>query len=312
MKKFNISSLLVMGGFMLSSLLMISCNEDEVTYDRSNTTAEVLPQSYIQVISGFFPYDPDGGTYPFEFNVINGTNGFTEVRMFKSFTDASTGNTVEDILQATYAPTGYGRTVVEQELTYADLAQGISGLPTDGSLVPPGSGWSFRFEATTSEGEVIDVPGGINIIFSKWAGNYEVIDSKYTRRTSVDEDFGDWNGTVVFIGYVDAVTLSYNDRWGYFSFTGCGFDIEFDETTLEIVKAPIILSCGLFSGNREMSCTSDDTNFDLLNTSLGFIACDNSNYIDEDEVNGNHTIYLTYGYLSDSGPRNFWEVLRKL
>lgn len=316
MKKYNISSLLVKGTFILSSLLMFSCEVEEPTYDTSNPRHETLPESYLQVISGFFPFSPGQATYDFEFNVINGNLEFTEVRMYKTFTDAATGTTAAEVIAATYPVSGYGRTVVEQAFTYTDLASGITvngnPLPTLDEDVAPGSGWSFRFEATTEEGEVVDVPGAINIIYSKWAGNYEVVSSKYVRTTTIVEDFGGWNGNVVFIGYVDDNTLSYNDNWGYFAWGGNAFHIDFDETTLEITDVPVITADGLFSGDREIKCGPDDSKFASLDAQLGFNACDNGNFIEEDVVNGNHEITLVYGYITGSDPRQFYEVLRKL
>jgi hypothetical protein len=120
-----------------------------------------------------------------------------------------------------------------------------------------------------------------------------------------DPGQGPWVGATRFIGSVDETTFSYNDYWGGFIWTGNAFHFRVDESDNSI-EVPILVNGALFSGNRAMSCSINPADF----TS---VPCDGSNILIPDDVNGKHTIKLTYGYFTDgSGPREFYEVLEKL
>jgi hypothetical protein len=64
-------------------------------------------------------------------------------------------------------------------------------------------------------GESLSLLGAINMVYSKYAGLYKVIESNYFR-IGVPGTPPNWNGSERFIGHVDDVTLSHNDAWGPF------------------------------------------------------------------------------------------------
>ena len=316
MKLYNKSSFILVSMAFLMSVLF-SCQEELVTYDSSAPVYQKQADPYLQVITGFLQFEPGTAAYDFQFNLINGTNALNEIKMYKTFYDAGVKKSSDEVMVGSYTTSDPLRNVVELSLTYDDLASGITvdgnSLPASDEDIVPGSGWSFRFEGVrSSSGETVDLDGAINMVLSKYAGLYEVVESKYVRSTSIVEDFGGWNGSQVFIGFVSETELSYNDAWGYFAWGGCHFDIKYNPETLVVTDVPVLTECGLFSGDSRLTCAGDAVRFTDLNAALGFDACDVSNIIVDDDVNGEHEIILTYGYLASSGPRQFYEKLRKI
>jgi hypothetical protein len=223
--------------------------------------------------------------------------------LYGKFKDASTGEFTNEKVYGTYE-VGELRNVITDTLTYDDLKADLTpALPDVDEDVPPGSGWVFRFEGVNASGEHVILGGAINMVRSKYAGNYTVLQSDYYR-IGVHRTDLDWSGQTRFIGHVDEVTLSYNDFWGPLGWGGCAFHFTVDPDDKSIF-VPILAECGLFSGLYEASCQNNKSVFDN-------VPCDGSNKIVDDEGGeGKHRIYLTYGYVSASGPREFYEVLEK-
>ena len=318
MKIFNKTNVLIKGYSLafVFTLLMVSCDQTrEIDYTTKGSLSQGVVDPYIQVVTGFVPFEPGTASYDFKFNVINGEKALNQARFYKTYTDASTKESSEEVLVGTYDLSSPYRNVIELSLTYADLADGIvvngGSLPASDEDIPGGSSWAFRFEGVNTSGEAVELPGAINMVLSKYAGLYEVIESKYVRTTSIVEDFGDWNGSEVFIGFVDETTLSYNDAWGYFAWGGCSFNFSYDPEDHIVTEVPILTACGVFSGDGPINCKDDKPKFAAIDAALGFSACGESNVIIDDDVNGEHIIKLTYGYIASTGPRQFYEVLRK-
>jgi hypothetical protein len=298
---------------IILTLFWISCEEDtDMEYPAEAGIKQEIIDPYLQVNTSFVPFKPGTKKYGISVNVLNGVKEIDKLNVYKVFTDAATKAKSNEALVGTY-DVGEFRTVVTDSLSYDDLKEGLTpGLPATDDLVVPGSGWVFRFEGVKSDGTTVPLSGVVNMVLSKYAGVYEVIESRYVRGPG--EDFGNWNGTTVFIGHVDDVTLSYNDSWGYFNnqWAGCNFHFTVDPTTKKI-KVPILTDCGLFSGVSAITCAETASGFKNLNAVLGYKVCDVSNILVEDEVDGHHVIKLSYGYMGANGvPRAFTEVLRKL
>ena len=314
--KIFINSGRIMKRFLLVGIVLcwLSCEEDRViTYDTSSGIVQQVSNPYLQVTTGFVPFKPDIEKYTISFNVINGVKAISKVNVYATFSDAGSKKTSQEILFETYNVTSPTRTVIEDELTYADLKKGLTvngtSLPDDADAIIPGSGWSFRFEGVGPTGEAVPLIGAINIVLSKYAGIYEVIESAYVR--GPEEYLGDWNGTEIFIGHIDDKTLSHNDYWGIFEWGGCAFNFEVDPDT-KVVTAPILTECGLFSGVSSIGCAKEASSFKNLNAYLGYKVCEVNNIVIDDEVTGAHIIKLSYGYIGANGiPRAFTEVLRK-
>jgi len=298
MKNFKILFL-----FSFASLFVtISCNDDDFVQYKSEEF-QTVTDGYLQIKTPVIAFQAGIPAYHMEFNVVNGTNRYTAIEVYKVYTDASTGNSSNEVLLETY-PVGPGvTTTVTDELTYADLKAGLtvngSPLPDDEAALAVGSGWIFRFVGKTAEGDK-DLNGNIRVgVLSRFAGLYRVIESAYYR---IGVLTATWDGQERFIGSVDENTFSYNDWWGNFGWAGNAFHFDLNpDNTIETLTGG-----GLFGGNRRINCTTDFAIF----TS---VPCVGSNVLIPDDVNGHHIIKLTYGYFTDgSGPREFYEVLEKI
>jgi YD repeat-containing protein len=304
---------------MATAVMVVGCDTEEtVSYSEDSTVPTVVTDPYIQVVSPFFPFEA-GKKYGMEINVINGVKEVDELNVYATYTDAGTKVTEDEVLIATYDVTGDFRSVITDSLTYDDLK--VAGpLPENQEDVFPGSGWSFRFEGVRPDGSLVSFPGGMNIVLSKYAGIYEVSNSVYMRiqqdpaifpPPTFTDGVARWNGTQTFIGFVDENTLSYNDRWGYFSTPGCSWEFSYDEAG-NITE--IVLSDGIVcaSATATLATCSDPSQFANLSTYVGYNVCEESNIIIDNEVTGEHVIKLTYGYVGAGGVRQFTETLTKV
>lgn len=277
-----------------------------MNYDKTAAINQQVLDPYLQVTTGFVSFTPGTPEYSIGFNVINGVKAINKVNVYTTFKDAGSGLSSNEHLIGTYNVTDPYRTIITDKLTYAELKDGLTvngqPLPASDEDVVPGSGWTYRFEGVNQSGEPVSLLGAINMVFSKYAGLYKVIESKYYR---IGVLTAEWTGQERFIGHVDDVTLSYNDYWGSFAWAGASFNFSIDPTT-KAITVPILTSSGLFGGNRAINCKTDKGLFKN-------VPCDGSSILVEDEVTGKHKIYLTYGYFTDgSGPREFYEVLEKI
>jgi len=305
----------------IASLTWLACEDDrEVGYDPAAGQGLEHADPYLQVVTGFIPFEVGTEGYDLEFNAVNGLDALSKVKMYGVYTDAESGITSEPVLYGEYDVQPDGRTVVVDNLTYAELREGIviDGEPLGESDedVFPGSGWSFSFEGIYADGKTLPLGGRIDMVLSKYAGIYTVSDSHYMR---IQPDMAlfpptgvaNWDGAEVFIGFVNANTLSYNDRWGYFETPGCKWAFSYDETN-QITE--IILSDGIVcasSAATVATCATPNA-FKNLSTWLGVddICAESMVIIDNNET-GEHVIKLTYGYLGGGGYRQFTETLTK-
>lgn len=137
-------------------------------------------------------------------------------------------------------------------------------------------------------------------------GIYKVIASAYYR-IGEQPYTTNWNGEERLITKHSVNTFSYNGYWGRFEWEGGYFNFTIDPNTHEI-NVPI--TDVLFAGDYIITCTDNPEYF--IN-----VPCDESNIFVEDQVNGQHKIYLTYGYYfdtddDDAGPREYYEVLERV
>ncbi len=296
------------------SLAWLSCEDDrEIEYNDAIVQQHADP--YLQVVTGFIPFEVGTESYDFEFNVINGVVAVENIKLYGSFYDAESKLTSNELLYGEYPVDDPLRSVITDTFTYDELKEGLlvdgNPLPDSDEDIYPGSGWAFRFEGDYASGKTLPLAGQINMVLSKYAGNYEVIESDYWR-IGVQSGLADWTGTVVFIGFVDEVTLSHNDFWGPFAWTGFSFHFSVDPDDNTII-APltdedgVAIPDGQFSGLFSVTCGENASKFDN-------VPCEDSNIIVDDEGGpGKHRIYLTYGYQSaDGGIREFYEVLERI
>jgi YD repeat-containing protein len=302
---------------LLLVMIWVGCDngDNEVVYSENQAINQQVLDPYIQVATPFFPFAA-GSKYGIQVNVINGVNRVNKLNVYATYTDAATKITESEILLKTYDVTGNFRTLVLDSLTYQEL-KAAGPLPENDADLSPGSGWSFRFEGVSPDGETVPFAGGMNIVLSKYAGIYRVTNSVYMR-IQVDpavfpgEGVARYDGSEVFIGFVDENTLSYNDAWGYFPTPGCSWAFDYDE---DGKITDIVLSDGIVCASATATLASCETpaKFKNLSTFVGVDdLCSVSNVIIDNEATGEHVIKLTYGYDGAGGTRQFTETLTKV
>jgi len=288
-------------------VIAVSCNEEDfVVYGTEESIKVTDP--YLQVLTPVISFQAGTPSYLMEIQVVNTdqSSRISAVDVYKVFTDIVTGNSSNEALLGSY-PLGTGTTtLIHDELTYADLKEGLTvnggPLPDDETELALGSGWSLRFVGKGANGDV-PMNGSIQIsVLSRFAGLYRVIESTYWRIGVVTAT---WTGQDRFIGSVDETTFSYNDYWGNFAWDGNSFNFTISEVDNSI-NVPILVNGALFGGHRELNCNVEPETF-------GYAPCVGSNILIPDDLNGKHVIKLTYGYYTNgSGSREFYEVLEKL
>jgi hypothetical protein len=307
---------------IIFSLLWLSCDDDERAIDYAEDAAinARILDPFLQVTTGFVPFEVGTEKYDIQFNVVNGVDALSKVKLYGSFYDAESRETSNEVLFGEYNVTSPERTVIKDSFTYDELRGGLTvdggPLPASDEDIFPGSGWSFRFEGDYASGKTLPLVGQINMVLSKYAGIYKVSNSTYMR-IQVDpvifpgEGVAHWDGEEVFIGFVDENTLSYNDAWGYFPTPGCSWEFNYNE---DGKITDIVLSDGIVCASAAATlatCATPDA-FKNLSTYLNSNLCVESNVIIDNDVTGEHVIKLTYGYVGAGGVRQFTETLTKV
>lgn len=303
------------------SLSWLACDDtpEIVEYSEANAAELQHADPFLQVITGFIPFEVGKEEYNIKFNVINGQNAVSRVKLYGRFFDAESKQTSDDVLFGEYQISDPKRTVIAESFTYEELRDGVlvggNPLPVSDEDIYPGSGWSFRFEADYASGNTRPLSGAINMVLSKYAGIYKVSNSTYMR-IQVDPvilpplGVESWDGEEVFIGFVDENTLSYNDAWGYFPTPGCSWNFSYDETgKITEIETPNGVCAS--AGTTLATCKTPAA-FKNLSEYLGIDLCLESNVIIDNNETGAHVIKLTYGYLGPGGYRQFTETLTKV
>jgi hypothetical protein len=308
MKIFNKQLVLVLG-----VVLWFSCDDDTlIDHNPSNPVTQKVADPYVQVQTPVVGFQAGTETYDIAFNAINGEKEITKVNVYSTFTDAATGGVTNEVLLGTYGVENSNRNIFTDELTYADLRNGLTpALPESDTELAVGSGWKLRFEGVFADGGTTNMPGNINIaVLSPYAGLYKATYAEYWRIGVRRDDVSDpWIGTEFFIGSVDENTFSHNDWWGPFAWPGESFNFDVDLDTYEIT-VPILTESGLFSGTAALSCDANAGD-------LSHAHCGESNVLIPDPLfptsgKGKHIIKLSYGYAGSGGSREFYTILEKV
>ncbi|HEY3404276.1 MAG TPA: hypothetical protein VGK59_12865 [Ohtaekwangia sp.] len=306
----------VMQYLMISgAAMLLSCEDDrEVNYSEDKAIELEVTDSYLQVETPVVGFQAGTPSYSIAFNAINGLKDLDKVNIYSTFTDTS-GVSTNEVLFASYDVEEPLRNVITDEFTYDDLKAGLllegEPLPDDQILLAVGAGWEFRFEGVRADGEIIRLPGTINVaVLSRFAGIYKMTKMAYYRIGVLRNDVTDPEiGETIFIGSVDENTFSHNGWWGPFPWPGCAFNFDIDledaDPVLKPVTAvPILTECGLYAGNEPLACPG-----------MSSVPCATSNVLEIHDDTGKHILKLSYGYLVTSGatgPREFYVEYEKV
>jgi hypothetical protein len=288
-----------------AAAMVLSCEEDS-SMDYKGGDELGVTDSYLQITTPVVGFQAGTEQYSIAFNAINGEKDIEKVNIYSTFTDTD-GSTSNEGLFASYDVEGPLLNKIEDDFTYDDLRAGLTinggPLTDDQNQLAVGAGWKFRFEGVRPNGDIVRLPGNINVaVLSRFAGIYKFTKIEYYRIGVLRNDVSDpIIGTELFIGSVDENTFSHNDWWGPFAWSGCSFNFDIDFEDGNKATVPVLTSCGLFSGTEAVSCPN-----------LAFGKCATSNVLIVDDVTGKHKLKLSYGYVGAGGNREFYTELEKV
>ncbi len=292
------------GLFLVSLMLTFSCTEEDVDevlkIDHTGGLINVLSSSLNYVVG-------DGADYPINLIAAHGSNAITSIDVYNTYTNSlgASSNTVlirtVDLTQSlTQEPANF--TVNYEEL--------ISGIVFDGGPLSPidselsiGDGFNLSYVAHLASGDTSE-SGSITklTVSTRFAGKYTALDAVYYRIGVLTYTVADWP-LFTTIESVDAKTYRVVEYFGAFNGNEWYFQVEPDlsitypaewDGVAQTGNTQPLITCALDAGNM--------TNVD----------CANSNFIELDNVDGKDKLYMTFGYLSPSGPREFYQVLEKI
>ena len=290
---------------------LISCIDD----DNDELTGDAKTGGLISLNNAAIGYViASESTYTASGNIFQGTVQTTTVDVYKSFTDAVTGKTSEEVfltsIPVTTTEVGKNATF-EFSFTYEDLIEGLTldgnPLPSSDSGLNIGDSWSLRYAAKTSDGDLSFNSNTTKVsVGTRFAGIYRTIDASYYRIGVLTSTTSDWPEEII-IESVDADTYRVVNYFG--NFDGNEWYFKIDEATGKISYPDETPSGDAQLGNGQpfISCASSPN--DMTNVPCG----DVTDRIELDEVNGADKLYMSFGYFtSGSGPREFYQVLEKI
>lgn len=136
------------------------------------------------------------------------------------------------------------------------------------------------------------------------AGRYEILEGDYWRIGAYNGSFIASGGGIRVIEALSENTYKHADFVGSFSGQPWFFTVDNTDKITVLLKDPTTNTDILLNAQPIITCESNPDNMSNVN-------CGSSNYVTR--TNDRHdVIYLSVGYLSPSGPREFYEVLRRL
>ncbi|QQS27758.1 MAG: hypothetical protein IPM47_12805 [Sphingobacteriales bacterium] len=283
--------------------------QDDLVTENAATGGLVEPQNQsINYIVG------DAKDYVGRVKVFQGEVKTTTLEVYKQFKGVL-GTSNKALLTSIDIDENGGTSIISYTFNYNSLREGLtlSGggtIPDDDQLLSIGDKWELTYTSVTSEGNRhTNSPSTAMTsvsVATRYAGVYEVIGSSYYR---IGVPTATWDGATRIISSVDATTyfhsgfgpFTLNDNANSFFY----FTIEEDQ----IDYLPEFNGVAI-TGLGSYLITCDTHPADMTNVPCGDGV---SNYVQNDDVEGKDILYMSYGYFTTgSGPREFYEVLRKV
>ena len=283
-----------------------SCNESENPW-----TGDALSGGLVIPVSASNNYVVgNNATYNVPFEVQQGNNTTSAVEVYKSFYSVADETWSNEVLESTIAISN-NKTHVNSDFSidYAGLTNGLlvngNPIPADDGQLTIGDFWNFRLVSTVSNGSSVESNQKVKLAVStRFAGNYDVIESAYLHPTAGDQ--GGWNGQLRVIESIDAVTYKMTDigPWvgeptNFFFFTVDASDV------IDVPKE--------YKGSTQLIWGADDIAICAAGETPNVVAkyggCGNK--VTRDDVDGHDQIEIAYGYIRSSGTREFFERIVK-
>lgn len=289
-------------------LLFVSCEED-----LQNNTGGTPEGGLVRTSNSALNYVVgNDGTYSFDLQVQqNPDYSVKEINIYKSAVIADSDSTQaisNEILQETVTVEGDKNIVLRSsEYSYADLTEGLTingnALPASDGELNIGDRFIFRIESVMENGDKFQQNYEVEMTVStRFAGKYVCTDLTYYRIGVESPSY--WLGNELQIKSIDAITYEY----------GFGETIGWDGPLyLQIDADGNITYPEEWNGEAQTLNGQPVTTCDRNPGDLTNVACDGSNIVIKDDVNGADQLIMTYGYFTGgSGPREFKETLVKV
>lgn len=313
MKKLNFLATL-----SIASLVFVACDRDNNDVNTGNNNVGGL----ITVEKPLIGYTiGNGDTFLYKNSVTADQVGdvkVSKVYVYKSFVNTQGTAEVSDdtmsnevLFKTLDVSTDNAAPVVPFSMTYPELIAGLSinsvALPVSDTGLNIGDYFTLRYEQLRSDGVTVKSSSNINTkvaVGTRLAGSYKCISASYWRIGVLTAGTSSWPAETI-IESVDGNTYKVIRRFGYFPPTATD-----DNTWLFDVNGTIISypNAPSETGNSQpfITCVSNPADFAATANN-----CGSSNYVVLDNVAGKDRLYMTFGYLSPSGPRIFTQVLEK-
>lgn len=264
----------------------------------------------------------NGDTFEYKNTISVNQSGNIKVNkilIYKYFSDSrGTADDTDDrksneiLLKTLEVPSNEQLVTVPYAVTYPEL---ISGLQINGTALPLndtnlfiGDFFSLRYEQVRSDGKTVESSRASVAITkvavgTRLAGAYKTIEAAYYRIGVLTATAPNWPAQTI-IESVDATNYKIVNRFGQFGPTATDpNNIRFIVNGSTVSYSPLQTT-----GNDQpfITCQSSPSNFNPE------VFCGASNKVVLDNVTGKDKIYMTFGYLSPSGPRVFYQVLEKI
>lgn len=268
----------------------------------------------------------DGGTYAFELYLNQSpTVQIKKVNIYKSFFSVAIPWSDPDDsthVEADSIPAMWSNVVLEEAIdvtddvskwiypTALDFAGLTANLQVDGAELPTsdselkiGDYFNFVVEAELDNGNTVQQAYKVKMTVStRFAGTYAFVEGVYYR-LGVLSSSGDYWFDTYQIESIDAKTYRMIGMCAWMD-NELFFQIEEDGTITYPAEWNGVAQ--LLNGEALITCMDNAT--DLTN-----VNCGSSNYVIKDDDNGKDQLIMSFGYYTaGSGPREFYQVLKKL
>ena len=303
--------------YLILSLFAFAAITSCIDDDNDELTGNNDVGGLVSVNNGLIGYVVgNDGTYTAAGSVYQGKVQTNKIDIYKSFTDAATGETSNEnlLVSIPISDITIGKKVAfDFSFKYEDL---IAGLTLNGAPLPANDGelnigdfWELRYESSTSDSDTQFNGSTTKVsVGTRFAGTYRTLDAAYYRIGVLTYSTADFQNFVPeqVIESVDATTYRVVEYFGVFGGNTWYFQIDENDKISYPAETP---DGEAQTGNGQPFITCELNPGDMTNVPCG----SNTNYVERDDVTGADKLYLSYGYFTGgSGAREFYQVLEKI
>lgn len=294
----------------IASLGVVSC-EDE---DNDLLTGNQNEGGLLSVNSILVPYVVGNGAdfeYEASISAFQGDIQVNSVDIYKTFTNVAGESSNTVLLKTVTFPNTEQVENLSFTVSYNELINGLTlngaPLPASDSALSIGDSWTLTYVSNTSAGTQAQNLKTTKVsVGTRFAGQYTVIQCEYWRINVPRPDVtGPFLGTVVTIESVNSTTYRKLEWAGPFSGNEFYFTIDSNDDVL--VPTTYDGAAQILNALPAINCL--ETPGDMLNA-CAFPGIQNKAV--RDDVLGKDRLYMSYGYIAATGPREFYEVLEKV